>query len=147
MRIFFGSPCVESTNLGWILYPRKLLRSPILVGYQYAYYFLMHLIAIHNILYICIVIVIVMMFMLRAPSFSLAPGPQNLWTGPRCELLVLNSMTTWTRLLTLVQVGDWRKYALEAIIKLLFIFPYIMINVYYSCQNCINRKLGTCVNT
>ena len=28
------SPCVESTNLGWILYPRKLLRSPILVGYQ-----------------------------------------------------------------------------------------------------------------
>ena len=27
----------------------------------------------------------------------------------------------WTRLLTLVQVGDWRKYALEAIIKLLFI--------------------------
>ena len=29
-----ASPCVESTNLGWILYPRKLLRSPILVGYQ-----------------------------------------------------------------------------------------------------------------
>ena len=28
---------------------------------------------------------------------------------------------------------NWRKYALEAIIKLLFIFPYIMINVYYSC--------------
>ena len=27
-------PCVESINLGWILYPRKLLRSPILVGYQ-----------------------------------------------------------------------------------------------------------------
>ena len=27
----------------------------------------------------------------------------------------------------------WRKYALEVIIKLLFIFPYIMINVYYSC--------------
>ena len=26
-----------------------------------------------------------------------------------------------------------RKYALEEIIKLLFIFPYIMINVYYSC--------------
>ena len=34
LRIFFGSPCVESINLGWILYPRKLLRSPILVGYQ-----------------------------------------------------------------------------------------------------------------
>ena len=31
---FFGSPCVESINLGWILYPRKLLWSPILVGYQ-----------------------------------------------------------------------------------------------------------------
>ena len=29
-----ASPFVESTNLGWILYPRKLLRSPILVGYQ-----------------------------------------------------------------------------------------------------------------
>ena len=28
---------------------------------------------------------------------------------------------------------NWRKYALEAIIKLLFIFPYIMINVYCSC--------------
>ena len=27
----------------------------------------------------------------------------------------------------------WRKNALEAIIKLLFIFLYIMINVYYSC--------------
>ena len=34
LRIFFGSPCVESINLGWILYPRKLLWSPILVGYQ-----------------------------------------------------------------------------------------------------------------
>ena len=29
-------PCVESINLGWILYPRKLLWSPILVGYQSA---------------------------------------------------------------------------------------------------------------
>ena len=28
------SPCVKSINLGWILYPRKLLWSPILVGYQ-----------------------------------------------------------------------------------------------------------------
>ena len=27
-------PCVESTNLGWMLYPQKLLRCPILVGYQ-----------------------------------------------------------------------------------------------------------------
>ena len=35
---------------------------------------------------------------------------------------------------------NWRKYDLEAIIKLLFIFPYIMINVYYSCYNCIDRK-------
>ena len=47
-------------------------------------------------------------------------------------ILVLNHMVMWTRLVTPVQVGDWRKYALEAIIKL-FIFPYIMINVYYSC--------------
>ena len=29
-----ASRCVESTNLGRILYPRKLLRSPILVGYE-----------------------------------------------------------------------------------------------------------------
>jgi hypothetical protein len=29
-------PFVESINLGWILYPRKLLRSPILVGYHIA---------------------------------------------------------------------------------------------------------------
>ena len=28
-----------------------------------------------------------------------------------------------------------------------YLFPYIMINVYYSCQNCINRKHNTCVNT
>ena len=34
-----------------------------------------------------------------------------------------------------------------SIIKLLFIITYIMINVYYSCKNCINRKLSTCVNT
>ena len=27
-------PCVESINFGWIIYPRKLLRSPILVGYH-----------------------------------------------------------------------------------------------------------------
>ena len=30
-------PCAESINLGWILYPRKLLRSPILVGYHTCY--------------------------------------------------------------------------------------------------------------
>ena len=29
-------PCVESIKLGWMLYPRKLLRSPILVGYHLA---------------------------------------------------------------------------------------------------------------
>ena len=28
------APCVESINLGWILYPRKLLWSPIRVCYQ-----------------------------------------------------------------------------------------------------------------
>ena len=36
----------------------------------------------------------------------------------------VNHMVMWSRLLTLVQVGDWRKYALEAIIKLLFISLY-----------------------
>ena len=36
-------------------------------------------------------------------------------------ILVLNHMAMWT---TLVQVEDWRKYALEAIIKLLFISSY-----------------------
>ena len=34
MQIFSGSPCVKYINLGWILYPQKLLRSSILVGYQ-----------------------------------------------------------------------------------------------------------------
>ena len=32
----FASPWVESINLGWILYPRKLLRSPILVDHHKA---------------------------------------------------------------------------------------------------------------
>ena len=36
----------------------------------------------------------------------------------------VKSIAMWTTLLTLVQVGDWRKYALEAIIKLLFISLY-----------------------
>ena len=36
-------------------------------------------------------------------------------------IFVLNHMVMWTRLLTLLQVGDWRKYTLDAIIKLLFI--------------------------
>ena len=43
----------------------------------------------------------------------------------------------WSPLIRNKGGGDggigWRKYALEAIIKLLFIFPYIIINVYYSC--------------
>ena len=34
LQIFIGSPYFKSINLGWILYPRILLRSPILVGYQ-----------------------------------------------------------------------------------------------------------------
>ena len=49
--------------------------------------------------------------------------------------LGVNHMVMWTigvkshgdvkyTLLTLVQVGDWRKYALDAIIKLLFISLY-----------------------
>ena len=46
----------------------------------------------------------------------------------------VNHMVMWTigekthgdvtRLLTIVQLGDWRKYALEAILKLLFISSY-----------------------
>ena len=36
LSIFFVSPCVKSINLGWILYPRKLLRSLIPVGYQWS---------------------------------------------------------------------------------------------------------------
>ena len=67
----------------------------------------------------------------------LGVGHMTMWTMGvnhiQMWILVLNHMVMWTTLLTLVQVGDWRKYALEAIIKLLFIFPYIMINVYYSC--------------
>ena len=31
--------------------------------------------------------------------------------------------------------------------KVIIYFLIIMINVYYSCYNCINRKLSTCVNT
>ena len=52
-------------------------------------------------------------------------GHMTMWTMGvnhiQMWILVLNHMVMWTRLLTLVQVGDWRKYALEAIIKLLFI--------------------------
>ena len=33
-----------------------------------------------------------------------------------------NHMAMWTGLLTLVQVGDWRKYALEAIIKVVILY-------------------------
>ena len=42
LRVFFGSPCVESINLGWILYPWKLLWSPILVGHQLALFYQWH---------------------------------------------------------------------------------------------------------
>ena len=45
----------------------------------------------------------------------------------------VNHMAMWTGLLTLVQVGDWRKYALEAIIKLLFYISLFVIKIYYSC--------------
>ena len=31
--------------------------------------------------------------------------------------------------------------------KVIIYIPYIMLNVYYSCYNYINRKLSTCVNT
>ena len=56
-----------------------------------------------------------------------------------CELLMLNHMAMWTRLLTLVQVGDWRKYALEAIIMFLLLYFFIwdkgllfMLELYWS---------------
>ena len=45
-----------------------------------------------------------------------------------------------TRLLTLVQVGDWREYAREAIIKWLLSYSLFMINVYFTCYNCINTE-------
>ena len=31
--------------------------------------------------------------------------------------------------------------------KVIILFPYVMIDVYYSCLNCINWKHNTCVNT
>ena len=41
------------------------------------------------------------------------------------EQHMISTKTPWVlESLTLVQVGDWRKYALEAIIKLLFISLY-----------------------
>ena len=45
----------------------------------------------------------------------------------------VNHIVMCTRLLTLVPVGDWSKYAQEAIIKLLFYISLFMIKVYYSC--------------
>jgi hypothetical protein len=68
---------------------------------------------------------------------------------------MISSRTDWMLItwrckldqLTLVQVGDCWKYALEAINKYVYyhISPFMII-VYYSCYNCINRKLYTCVN-
>ena len=66
----------------------------------------------------------------------LGVGHMAMWTMGVNHMMMwtidVNHMVMWSRLLTLVQVGDWRKYALEAIIKY-YLFPYIMINVYYSC--------------
>ena len=54
----------------------------------------------------------------------LGVGHMAMWTMSvnhiKMWTIGVNHMEMWTRLLTLVQVGDWRKYALEAIIKLLF---------------------------
>ena len=60
------------------------------------------------------------------PMWTMGVNHMAMW------IIDVNHMAMWTRLLTLVQVGDWRKYAPEAIIKL-YLFPYFMINVYYSC--------------
>ena len=55
----------------------------------------------------------------------LGVGHMTMWTMGVNHMMMwtidVNHMVMWSRLLTLVQVGDWRKYALEAIIKLLSI--------------------------
>ena len=72
---------------------------------------------------------------------SLGVSHMAMWT------MGVNHMAMWTRLLTLAQVGDWWKYALEAIIKLLLLYFLIhdkgllfMLELYWSDHN-------TCVNT
>ena len=73
----------------------------------------------------------------------LGVGHMEMWTMGVNHMAMwtigVNQMMMWTRLLTLVQVGDWRKYALEAIIKLLFYislyhdkFLLFMLELYYS---------------
>ena len=55
-------------------------------------------------------------------------GHMAMWTMGVNHMMMwtidVNHIVMWSRLLTLVQVEDWRKYALEAIIKLLFISLY-----------------------
>ena len=46
----------------------------------------------------------------------LGVGHMAMWT------MGVNHMALWTRLLTLVKVGYWWKYAIEAIIKLLLLY-------------------------
>ena len=66
----------------------------------------------------------------RLPNLvnPLGVGHMAMWTMGVNHMMMwtidVNHMVMWSRLLTLVQVGDWRKYALEAIIKLLFISSY-----------------------
>jgi hypothetical protein len=50
-----------------------------------------------------------------------------------------------TRLLTLVQVGDWRKYALEAIIILLLSYFLFMIMFIFHTRIVLSGNINTCV--
>ena len=69
----------------------------------------------------------------------LGVGHMSMWTMGvnHIKMWTIDHMAMWTRLLTLVQVGDWRKYAKEAIIKFLFISLFhdkcllFMLELYY----------------
>jgi hypothetical protein len=50
-----------------------------------------------------------------------------------------------TRLLTLVQVGDWRKYALEAIIILLLSYFLFMIMFIHYARIVLSGNINTCM--
>jgi hypothetical protein len=50
-----------------------------------------------------------------------------------------------TRLLTLVQVGDYWNYALEAIIKMLLLEFLLMIMFIFYARNVLSGNINTCV--
>jgi hypothetical protein len=49
-----------------------------------------------------------------------------------------------TRLLTLVQVGDWSKYALEAIIILVLSYFLFMIMFIFHARIVLSGNINTC---